>query len=316
MDALISTNSSPQVIIPLLIGFFLDLLLGDPLWLPHPVRWFGHAICWLEKKLNCGNHRIAKGTFVSLGLTLLVWAGLYAGLNTLKPFPLISYPIASLLVFYGLANRTLIDEVIKVNRKLDREGLQAGREQLRFIVGRETTNLSENQIRIATLETLSENLSDGVIAPLFYYALGGLPAMFAYKMINTLDSMIGYKNERYKLFGCAAARTDDVLNFLPARITALLMVLVTLSKRGLLFIFRYGHRHSSPNSGYPEAALAGILDCRFGGSNIYHGLLVEKPFIGNNERKITPKDIKKAIGINMMVSVLTIMLIVAILLFI
>jgi adenosylcobinamide-phosphate synthase len=133
---------------------------------------------------------------------------------------------------------------------------------------------------------MSENLSDGVIAPLLFYAAGGLPAMMLYKMINTLDSMVGYRREPYRLFGRFAARLDDVANFIPARVTAILMVLVTASRRGARFIFRYGSAHASPNSGYPEAALAGILGCRFGGPNIYHGVTVIKPFIGTNDRII------------------------------
>jgi adenosylcobinamide-phosphate synthase len=148
------------------------------------------------------------------------------------------------------------------------------------------------------METLSENLSDGVIAPLFYYAWAGVPGMMTYKMINTLDSMIGYRNPRYERFGKFAARLDDVANFIPARLTALLMVLVTASRRGAAFVIRYGHLHKSPNAGYPEAALAGILDVRFGGANVYQGITVTKPFIGDNPRQLLPEEIKKAGSIN------------------
>jgi adenosylcobinamide-phosphate synthase len=181
---------------------------------------------------------------------------------------------------------------------LEKNGLEAGREQLSYIVGRETRTLNEQQIRTAVLETLAENLSDGVIAPLFFYALGGVPAMLAYKMANTLDSMIGYKSEKYRNFGWFAARFDDIINFIPARITALLMVVLSFSWRGLAYIFRYGNQHSSPNAGYPEAALAGILNCRFGGPNVYHGTLVEKPYIGKNDREITDRDFYKACFLN------------------
>jgi adenosylcobinamide-phosphate synthase len=170
--------------------------------------------------------------------------------------------------------------------------------------------LSENQIRIAALETLSENLSDGVIAPLFYYAIGGIPLMLAYKMVNTLDSMIGYNNERFKDFGMFAARTDDVANFIPSRITALLMVLVTLNWKGLKFILKYGNKHSSPNSGYPEAALAGILNCRFGGPNLYHCKTIEKPFIGDNNRTISNNCIIQACLINLAASFTSVILII------
>jgi adenosylcobinamide-phosphate synthase len=152
-------------------------------------------------------------------------------------------------------------------------------------------------------------LSDGVVAPLFYYAVGGLPTMMTYKMINTLDSMIGYKNERYLQFGKFAARLDDVANLIPARLTAFLMVMVTCSKRGLLFILKYGRQHSSPNSGYPESALAGILNCRFGGPNTYQGKLVEKPYIGCESRTIEHKEFQKVMYINHSVTFLSILLI-------
>ncbi len=162
---------------------------------------------------------------------------------------------------------------------------------------------------MAVFETLSENLSDGVVAPLFFYAVGGLPAMMAYKMINTLDSMIGYKNEKYLYFGRVAAYIDDAANFIPARITALLMVLVSLSYRGFIFIFRYGRSHISPNAGYPESALAGILNCRFGGAHDYGGELVEKPYIGEMDRKIENSEIKRIAYINHTVCLVTILLI-------
>jgi adenosylcobinamide-phosphate synthase len=224
--------------------------------------------------------------------------------------------LASIGVFYGLANRSLIHEANKVILALEKNGLGAGREQLSYIVGRETRTLNEQQIRTAVLETLAENLSDGVIAPLFFYALGGVPAMMAYKMANTLDSMIGYKSERFRQFGWFAARFDDLLNIIPSRLTALLMVTLSFSPRGLAYVFRYGHRHSSPNAGYPEAALAGILNCRFGGPNVYHGTLVEKPYIGKTPRVITNTDLYKTCILNFFICLVMIGLICAYQLFI
>jgi adenosylcobinamide-phosphate synthase len=209
-------------------------------------------------------------------------------------------------VFFALANRSLLQEGQAVFDTLEYQGLEAGRKRLSWIVGRETAHLSAQQVRIAVLESMSENLSDGVIAPLLFYAVGGLPAMMLYKMINTLDSMIGYRREPYRLFGRFAARLDDVANFIPARITAFLMVLVTASRRGAQFIFRYGSAHASPNSGYPEAALAGILGCRFGGPNVYHGITVVKPFIGANDRPVTQKDLTCVKYINHAVTFITI----------
>jgi len=292
---------------PLLIGFLLDCLLGDPLWLPHPIRWFGLVIQYGEKKLNRGKKRKAKGALLWIVLVVSVWSFLFFMMKFLEPYPTTHIIFSSILVFYGLANHSLIAEALKVERKLRREGLEAGRKQLSYIVGRDTSALSENQVRTAVLETLAENLSDGVVAPLFFYALGGVPLMLVYKMVNTLDSMIGYKNERYKHFGWFAARADDWANYIPARITALLMVLLAFSPRGLSFIFRFGHKHASPNSGYPEAALAGILNVRFGGPNTYHGQLVTKPYIGHTPRDLNRRDILKACLINTTVAWVSVM---------
>jgi adenosylcobinamide-phosphate synthase len=291
-------TSELLIIIPLLIGFLLDSLLGDPLWLPHPIRFFGNLISFFTEKLNSGKYRKLKGTTMSVGLIASTYGAVWLMFHFAMPIESLFIVLASLGVFFGLANHSLIREAHKVIRALETKGLEASRKQLRCIVGRETKNLDEQQIRTAVLETLAENLSDGVIAPLFFYALGGVPALMAYKMANTLDSMIGYKSEQFRQFGWFAARTDDVLNFIPARITALLMVILSISPRGLAFIFRFGHHHSSPNSGYPEAALAGILNCRFGGPNIYQGFLVEKAFIGKTERTFTDKDSYRVYLIN------------------
>lgn len=278
-------------LIPLIAGYLLDLLLGDPRWLPHPIRLFGTVIAKGELLLNKGAYRLLKGALFSLLLCALV----FISFTVIQHY---CYWLNIIFVFYALANKSLLQEGKAVFDALDKEGLEAGRKRLSWIVGRDTSNLDENQVRTAVFETLSENLSDGVIAPLFYYAIGGVPAMMTYKMINTLDSMIGYKKERYWLFGKFAARLDDVANFIPARLTALLMVLVTFSKRGLQFIFKYGHQHASPNSGYPEAALAGIMNCRFGGPNTYDGQLVEKPYIGDNHRFIFNKELIRVVYIN------------------
>lgn len=286
---------------PLIAGYLIDLWLGDPDNWPHPVRVFGNAIARGEKTLNHGRFRFLKGALLSLGLVITTYA-FFHYLNVLcRPLPWLYLLMNSIFVYYGLANHALIAEGRKVFAVLEAEGLPAGRKQLSRIVGRDTSSLSAQQIRIAVFETMSENLSDGVVAPLFFYALGGVPAMMAYKMINTLDSMVGYRSERYEWFGKFAARMDDVANFIPARLTALLMVAVTASRRGIQFVFRFGHRHKSPNSGYPEAALAGILNCRFGGPNVYHGKWVDKPFIGDTDRIILPNEIDRVARINHLV---------------
>ncbi|OJV12369.1 MAG: cobalamin biosynthesis protein CobD [Dyadobacter sp. 50-39] len=284
--------------VPLLAGYLLDLWLGDPDNRPHPVRVFGNAIAKGEKWLNQGRFRFLKGAGMSIMLVASVFAFFYCLNVILLSVPALYLAVNSAWVYYGLANHSLIAEGRKVFSVLEYEGLGAGRRQLSRIVGRDTSKLNAQQIRIAVLETMSENLSDGVIAPLFYYAVAGVPGMMAYKMVNTMDSMLGYRSERYEWFGKFAARLDDVANFIPARLTATLMVLVVGSRRGLRFIFRFGSKHKSPNAGYPEAAFAGILDCRFGGPNVYHGKLVEKPFIGENDRVIESNEITIAARVN------------------
>lgn len=285
-------------LIPLAGGFLLDKILGDPLWLPHPVVGFGKLISRCEHRGNQGAHRRRNGAWTAMGLvilTFLVSGGLLEVAALLHPW--FKVALSAVGVFYCLAGKTLIDEVRMVFEAADRS-LEAGREQVARIVGRDTSALSDQEVRTAALETLAENLSDGVIAPLFWYFLLGVPGMLAYKMVNTLDSMIGYRNARYKDFGCWAARMDDVANYLPARLTALLMVLVSGRLSLLKFVAHYGRMHASPNSGYPEAALAGILNCRFGGPHDYFGETVYKPFIGSNPRPLTSDDMRRAIRIN------------------
>ena len=283
---------------PLAGGFLLDKILGDPLWLPHPVIGFGKLISRCERRGNQGTHRKRNGAWTAIGLVVLVFLvskGLLEAAALLHPWVKIALSVVA--VFYCLAGKTLIDEVRMVFEAAD-ISLEAGRKQVARIVGRDTSSLTEQEVRTAALETLAENLSDGVIAPLFWYFLLGVPGMLAYKMVNTLDSMIGYRNARYKDFGCWAARMDDVANYLPARLTALLMVCVAGRPDLLKFVLRYGKEHTSPNSGYPEAALAGILDCRFGGPHDYFGVEVWKPYIGLNERPLATADMQRAVRIN------------------
>lgn len=275
--------------------------------MPHPIKAYGHVIAFLEKTFNKGANRKWKGA--SVAILLIVFAFLFfAFIEKLIDFNIYAeISISAILVFYGLANRCLINEVLKVNRVLSDDGLEAGRKQLSYIVGRDTSKLDEQAIRKASLETLAENLSDGVIAPLFYLFIGGFPLMLAYKMVNTLDSMIGYKSERYKDFGMVAAKIDDGFNFVPARITAFLIALVSIRTKAFQYIPQYGRKHSSPNAGYPEAALAGALDCRFGGPSVYYGQVVDKPFIGTNARKLVFKDALYACGLNIKASVVFLM---------
>ena len=287
----------------LLIGWLLDLVFGDPQRLPHPVVWFGKMISATEHALNKGRHRLMKGAVTAIGLILLVYGAGWVIRHLLHGVGIYAVMVFDVIViFYCLAGTTLIREVREVFLALDRS-LEEGRTQVARIVGRDTTQLSAQEVRQAALETLAENLSDGVIAPLFFLALLGTPGMLAYKMVNTLDSMIGYRTQRYKDFGCWAAHIDDIANYIPARLTALLMVMVSGRWSLVRFVWRYGNHHASPNSGYPEAALAGILDCRFGGPHYYFGELFDKPFIGENDRGLTTADMRTAIRVNRMAEV-------------
>ncbi len=262
--------------------------------------------------MNNGKHRKLKGAFVALALivlTFLLTAWLNYTLFTLHSSLFILYN--AVIVFFCLAGTTLIREVRTVFLALD-QSLDEGRKQVARIVGRDTSELTAQEVRTAALETLAENLSDGVVAPLFWYAILGAPGMLTYKMINTLDSMIGYRTERYRDFGCWAAQIDDVANFIPARLTAILMALPHAIFHFSFFIFHFvrhnGRNHASPNSGYPEAALAGILNCRFGGPHYYFGELFEKPYIGDNDRPLTTADMRIAIRINRGAEVMMILL--------
>ncbi|TKG97264.1 cobalamin biosynthesis protein CobD [Puteibacter caeruleilacunae] len=293
-------------------GYLLDLSFGDPRWIPHPVIGYGKMISAGDRLLNKGRGRKLKGMLMTLFLVLGVFVALYWLMNFLHEWNMIAYSVVGLLfMFLGLANRSLIQEGCEVIRHLHEKGLDAGRKRLSWIVGRDTSELSESQIIKAVFETMSENLSDGVVAPLFYFAVAGIPGLMTYKMINTLDSMIGYKSDRYLYFGRFAARLDDAANYIPARITALLMVMVSLSSRGFDYIWRFGNKHASPNAGYPEAALAGILDCRFGGPNYYSGKLVDKPYIGENDREISTNEITKVAKINHRVTLVMVSIVAA-----
>ena len=310
----------------IIIGWVCDLVFGDPQRLPHPIVWFGKVIAFFERCLNRGSHRQLKGALMSITLILGTFALTFLLRHYIISLSTLHSPLSTLfdalIIFYCLAGTTLIREVRAVFLALDRS-LEEGRAQVARIVGRDTSELTAQEVRTAALETLAENLSDGVIAPLFWFALLGTPGMLAYKMVNTLDSMIGYKTERYLDFGCWAAHIDDIANYIPARLTALLMALgswlLALGKKangqrlmanGLIkFIWRNGRNHASPNSGYPEAALAGILDCRFGGPHYYFGQLFPKPYIGENPRALTTADMRLAIRINRVAEVLMVILV-------
>ena len=302
----------------LLIGWLLDLFFGDPHKLPHPIVWFGKMIAACEHQYNKGTHRKLKGALIAIGLILFVFAftwmlrkilGIFALFifdgtrEQVYQIPILLYIFDALAIFYCLAGTTLIREVREVFLALDRS-LEEGRKQVARIVGRDTSELSAQEVRTAALETLSENLSDGVIAPLFWLAILGTPGMLAYKMVNTLDSMIGYKTDPPKLGGVRGGLRSTSGRLLPSG-----------RKNRLKFVRKYARNHASPNSGYPEAALAAILDCRFGGPHYYFGELFNKPYIGTNDRPLTTDDMKTAVRVNRMAEVLMVILTVAACLF-
>ena len=286
----------------LLLGFLLDLLLGDPRWLPHPIRAIGALIAGLEKVLrklfpkNQGGELAGGVALVILvlalsgGFTLLVlWLCGKVGLW-------LRFLAETILCFQLLATRSLKGESMKVYKALKAGDLEGARYAVSMIVGRDTQCLDEAGVARAAVETVAENASDGVIAPLIFLAIGGAPLGMVYKAVNTMDSMVGYKNDQYLWFGRCAAKLDDVVNFIPARLAGVLMCLGAgfsgFDAPNALRIFRRDRKnHKSPNSAHTEAAAAGALHIQLGGSNYYFGKLVEKPTIGDADHPVEPLDI-------------------------
>ena len=306
-------NSS--ILIPnssLLLAWLLDRLLGDPSCLPHPVVLFGKMIAHGERLLNRGKCRVFKGALLAITLISVVVLATWTLVEIADDINIyIGIAVRAILVFYCLAGTTLIREVRQVFYAIDRS-LDEGRRQVSRIVGRDTSELTDEEVRKAALETLAENLSDGVIAPLFWFAIGGVPAMMGYKMVNTLDSMIAYHSPRYLKFGKVAARIDDIANYIPARLTALLMLIAAKRLYLIRFVMKYGPCHASPNSGWPEAALAGILGCRFGGPHKYFGETFNKPYIGDNDKPLTRQDMEIAVRINRIAETIAVILVILI----
>lgn len=279
----------------------LDMLLGDPLWLPHPVRWMGWAIAWLEPRFR--NFPLRPTLAGALMATLLVVSAWIICLLLVRIAAAI-HPAAGILVqavmiYVCISARSLADAALAVGKALNQAGLDAGRQAVSKIVGREVDRLDEKGVTRAAVETVAENLVDGFVSPLFFAVLGGAPLAMAYKMINTLDSMIGYKNDRYLQFGRFAARMDDVANYIPARLVVPFIALAAqlLNGRGwpaMITAGRDGRAHASPNAGYPEAAFAGVLGLWMGGPNHYHGRLMEKPIIGSGFADARPAHIRQA----------------------
>lgn len=298
----------------LTLAVFLDMWLGDPLWLPHPVRWMGSAITWAEPRfrlLPLGPK--SAGGLMAVSLVGFAWVTSWAVVRgAFLLHPVVGIGIQALFLYTCISARELSEAAISVGRTLEQSGIAQGRKTVSMIVGREVETLDENGVCRAAVETVAENLVDGVVSPLFFAVIGGAPLAMAYKMVNTLDSMVGYKNDRYRHFGRFAARMDDVANFIPARIAVPFIALASLGlngrhKEALRTAFRDGRLHASPNAGYPEAAFSGALGLWLGGSNTYHGKLVDKPVIGKKRADTRPIHIPRACRLMLASAVLVFM---------
>jgi adenosylcobinamide-phosphate synthase len=289
------------------IGYIMDLVLGDPYFIPHPIRFIGKCIGILEKRLRIIFKERSKekigGILLALGIIgstylMTYWILKLAGIFSLALVKM----IAIFWIFQILAAKSLAVESRKVYYPLKEDNLSQARKFLSYIVGRDTQELNKDEITRATVETIAENISDGIIAPLFYIFIGGAPLGMAYKAINTLDSMVGYKNEKYINFGWASAKIDDLANYIPARITAFCIVIASFFlkmdfRNSFKILLRDRKNHSSPNAGYPEAAVAGALGVQLGGTNVYFGKPVVKPTIGDKKRDLEIEDINRTIKI-------------------
>ncbi|OPJ55976.1 adenosylcobinamide-phosphate synthase CbiB [Alkalithermobacter paradoxus] len=288
-------------ILSIYIGYLSDLIFGDPYSFPHPVRYIGNLIRFIEKIIR-------KSTTTRLGLKIggFILNILVVGVTYLITFLLLKFLkeinyylyiiINSLIIYTTLATKCLKDEATKIYNVIKEGDIEKSRKQLSYIVGRDTKNLSKDEIVRAVIETVAENTVDGIISPMFYLFIGGAPLAMAYKAINTLDSMVGYKNEKYIDIGFASAKIDDIANFIPARLTAIFMTFATfilrLDYRSCIKIaIRDRKNHKSPNCAYPEGAVAGALNIQLGGTNYYFGEKVFKPTIGDKVREINEEDI-------------------------
>ncbi|MBI5593319.1 MAG: cobalamin biosynthesis protein CobD [Deltaproteobacteria bacterium] len=299
----------------LLAAFVLDLILGDPLWLFHPVRWMGTAISRLEPVFRrLGLPLVISGTlfcgFLVLGVWGLSWLLVHlAGML----HPTCRSVLEAIIIYYCISPSSLRKAAMEVDAAFTSGGLPVARKKVSRIVGRETAHLSEQGVVRAAVETVAENLVDGIISPLFYAAIGGAPLAMAYRMVNTLDSMVGYRNNAYLHFGKASARLDDIANFIPARLAVPVIAFAAQllsgnGKRAFQTAVHEGGHHASPNSGYSEAAFAGALSVKLNGPGIYHGHVVNKPYIGIAFGDVTRNDIHKACDLMLLCSFLWITL--------
>lgn len=290
-------------LIAMTIAFCLDLAVGDPPNWPHPVRWMGSLIAFFEKRLNHGALRRISGICM-LVLVLLV-VGFVTGLLVFAGYrvnPAAGILLESILICATISQTSLKKAALEVYDPLKTGDLAEARTKLSFIVGRDTDSLDEGEIARGAIETVAENTSDGITAPLFWAFIGGAPLAMLYRAVNTCDSMVGYKNERYREFGWAAAKLDDLVNWIPSRLTGMLMLLGNRSaniqkKHAWILLFRDAKKHPSPNSGWGEAAVAAILGIQLGGINYYNGILSNRAKMGDAIYPIKGEHIRNAISI-------------------
>lgn len=304
----------------ILLAYSLDILLGDPHWLPHPVRGMGKLINYLEKKLRKSiPAEMWSGAILAIVVVGLVYLGTFFTVRIAEHInKWAGFAVSTLLIFTALSTKSLGKEAKSVYQSLKTGNIKDARKKLSLIVGRDTETLNEDEIIRATVETVAESSVDGIISPLFYAALGGAPIALAYKAISTLDSMVGYKNERYIYFGWFSARLDDVANYIPARISALLIPIASLilKKRTLNAwhaVLRDGKKSPSPNAGLSEAGFAGALGIQLGGAISYQGKRYYKPLIGRKLKEKEQEDIPHAIHLMYVLSLVALIVEVAIL---
>lgn len=299
------------VLLQIAVAYALDIAIGDPQWSCHPVRLIGRFIGSIEIVLQRfpipeRMSGILLTIIIVLGTYLLTYAVMSIGKRWCSPYEII---LGAVIVYSTISIKSLADEAKKVMISLRENDLIKARQALSQIVGRDTAHLDEEQIVRACVETVAEGSVDGIVSPLFYSFVGGPTVAMAYRAVNTLDSMVGYKNEKYIRFGWASARLDDVANYIPARICTVLIPTASFLcgygfQNSLRVAFRDGRKHESPNSGIPEAAIAGALKVQLGGPSIYQGEVVEKPFIGDVQNQLTIKSIDSAVRIMYVTSML------------
>ena len=307
-------------LVALVMGYILDLIFGDPYWMPHPVRFIGNLISILEKVIRRFMPKTKRGEYIG-GIILTV---MVVSISMVIPLVIIlmaksintylALTVETFMCYQILATKSLKVESMKVYDELAKNDLPSARKAVSMIVGRDTKDLTFSGVAKAAVETVAENTSDGIIAPMIFIAIGGAPMGFFYKAINTMDSMVGYKNEKYMNFGRFAAKLDDVVNYLPARISAYQMILSSFFlrydyKNAFKIYKRDRYNHESPNSAQTESVCAGALDVQLAGNAYYFGKLYEKPTIGDNIREINYDDIKKANRLLYCTSIISIVII-------